>query len=213
MAFSSPRRADDEMANWVISTIQTTGFWGIIFLMFLENVFPPIPSEVIMPLAGFMVAEGKQNLISVIIAGTAGSVLGALPLYYAGSFLGEERLKVCADKHGRWLTVSRDELEKAKRWFDQHGRLAVLVCRLVPGIRSLISIPAGAAKMNLASFLLYTAIGAAIWTGLLAYAGYILGAKFEKVGEYLNPASYMVLAAILIIYVKRVCTSRKNPAS
>jgi len=201
------------MANWVISTIQTTGFWGIIFLMFLENVFPPIPSEVIMPLAGFMVAEGKQKLISVIIAGTAGSVLGALPLYYAGSFLGEERLKAWADKHGRWLTVSRDELEKAKSWFDQYGRLAVLVCRLVPGIRSLISIPAGVANMNLASFLLYTAIGAAIWTGLLAYAGYILGAKFEKVGEYLNPASYMVLAMIFIIYVRRVFTSRKTPAS
>ena len=198
------------MADWVISTIESTGYLGIIFLMFLENVFPPIPSEVIMPLAGFMVAEGKQNLIGIIIAGTVGSVLGALPLYYAGFFLGEERLKKFADKHGRWLTVSRDDLERAKKWFNRHGRLAILLCRLVPGVRSLISIPAGIAKMNLASFLFYTAIGAGIWTALLAFAGYILGAKFEQVGEYLNPASYVVFGAILIIYVKRVLTPKRT---
>jgi membrane protein DedA with SNARE-associated domain len=114
------------MADWVIRTIESTGYLGIIFLMFLENVFPPIPSEVIMPLAGFMAAEGKHNLLGVVASGAIGSVLGALPLYYAGYFLGEERLKAFADKHGRWLTVSREDLEKAKKWFDQHGRLAVL---------------------------------------------------------------------------------------
>jgi membrane protein DedA with SNARE-associated domain len=196
------------MADWVISTIKSTGYLGIIFLMFLENVFPPIPSEVIMPLAGFLVAEGKQNLLGVIIAGTVGSVLGALPLYYAGFFLGEARLKQFADKHGRWLTVSREDLDRAKTWFNRHGGLAILLCRLVPGVRSLISIPAGIAKMNLASFLFYTAIGTGIWTALLAFAGYILGAKFEQVGEYLNPASYVVFGAILIIYIKRVLTQK-----
>lgn len=198
------------MADWVIGTIESTGYIGIIFLMFLENVFPPVPSEVIMPLAGFMVAEGKHNLLGVIVSGATGSVLGALPLYYAGYFLGEERLKAFADKHGRWLTVSREDLERAKKWFDQHGKLAVLICRLVPGIRSLISIPAGIAKMNMASFLCFTAIGAALWTALLAFAGYILGEKFEKVGEYLNPASYVVLAAIVIVYVKRVLTANRD---
>jgi membrane protein DedA with SNARE-associated domain len=198
------------MADWVIGTIESTGYIGIIFLMFLENVFPPIPSEVIMPLAGFMVAEGKHNLLGVIVSGAIGSVLGALPLYYVGYFLGEERLKAFADKHGRWLTVSREDLERAKKWFDQHGKLAVLICRLVPGIRSLISIPAGIAKMNMASFLCFTAIGAALWTALLAFAGYILGEKFEKVGEYLNPASYVVLAAIVIVYVKRVLTANRD---
>jgi membrane protein DedA with SNARE-associated domain len=150
------------MAKWVINTIQSTGYFGIVFLMFLENVFPPIPSEVIMPLAGFLVAEGKQNFAGVVIAGIVGSVLGALPLYYAGYLLGEERLKAFADKHGRWLTISRDDLERAKNWFDQHGKLAVLICRLVPGIRSLISIPAGIAKMNMAAFLFYTSVGAGI---------------------------------------------------
>jgi|SRR4030095_5557070 hypothetical protein len=105
-----------------------------------------------MPLAGFLVAEGKQNFAGVVIAGMVGSVLGAFPLYYAGYLLGEERLKAFADKHGRWLTISRDDLERAKKWFDQHGKLAVMICRLVPGIRSLISIPASIAKMNMAAF-------------------------------------------------------------
>jgi membrane protein DedA with SNARE-associated domain len=133
-----------------------------------------------------------------------GSVLGALPLYYAGYLLGEDRLKAFADTHGRWLTISKEDLERAKKWFDRHGRLAILICRLVPGIRSLISIPAGIAKMNMAAFLFYSAIGAAIWTASLAHAGYILGAKFERVGKYLNPASYVVLAAILLMYFIRV---------
>ena len=203
------------MAKWVINTIQSTGYFGIVCLMFLENVFPPIPSEVIMPLAGFLVAEEKQNFAGVVIAGMVGSVLGALPLYYAGYLLGEERLKAFVDKHGRWLTISRDDLERAKKWFDQHGKLAVLICRLVPGIRSLISIPAGIAKMNMAAFLFYSSVGAGIWTALLAYAGYILGAKFETVGEYLNPASYVVFAVILLMYFVRVFNEsrKKHPIS
>jgi membrane protein DedA with SNARE-associated domain len=203
------------MAKWVINTIQSTGYFGIVCLMFLENVFPPIPSEVIMPLAGFLVAEGKQNFAGVVIAGMVGSVLGALPLYYAGYLLGEERLKAFADKHGRWLTMSRDDLERAKKWFDQHGKLAVLICRLVPGIRSLISIPAGIAKMNMAAFLFYTSVGAGIWTALLAYAGYILRARFETVGEYLNAVSYVVFAVILLMYFVRVFNEsrKKHPIS
>jgi membrane protein DedA with SNARE-associated domain len=202
------------MADWVISTIESTGYFGIIVLMFLENVFPPIPSELIMPLAGFMAAEGKGNLFGAILAGTVGSVLGALPLYYAGYLLGEDRLKRFADKHGRWLTVSRDDLERARKWFDEHGKLAILICRLVPTLRSLISIPAGIVRMNIALFLLYTAIGASLWTALLVFAGYILGAKFEEVGEYLNPASYVVLAAILLMYFIRVLrgSRKKNHA-
>jgi membrane protein DedA with SNARE-associated domain len=196
------------MADWVIQTIRSTGYFGIVFLMFLENVFPPIPSEVIMPLAGYMAAEGKENLWGIIIAGTIGSVLGALPLYYAGFALGEDRVKNFADKHGRWLTVSREDLERAKKWFERHGMMAVLICRLVPGIRSLISIPAGIAKMNVVAFLVYSTIGAGLWTALLAYAGFILGTRFENVSEYLNPASYVVLGAIVIIYLKRVFTSR-----
>jgi membrane protein DedA with SNARE-associated domain len=197
------------MADWVIRTIESTGYFGIVLLMFLENVFPPIPSELIMPLAGFMVAKEEKALSGVVLAGTIGSVLGALPFYYAGYFFGDERLNRLIDKYGRWLTVSRKDSERAKKWFAKHGRLAVVVCRLVPGIRSLISIPAGIARMPLVSFLLYTAIGAAFWTALLAYAGYVLAEKFQQVEKYLNPVSYIVLLALALIYVKRVLSTRQ----
>ena len=132
------------MATWVTDTIYSLGYAGIVVLMVLENVFPPIPSEVIMPLAGFMVSQGKFSLIGIIAAGTAGSVLGALPFYYIGRWINEERLKALADRYGRWLTVSGNDIERSKAWFDKHGRTAIILGRLVPAVRSLISIPAGA---------------------------------------------------------------------
>lgn len=201
------------MAKWTMDLISSTGYLGIVLLMFLENVFPPIPSEVIMPLAGYMVAQAKLSLMGIIIAGTVGSVLGALPLYYIGRRVGEERLKELTDKHGRWLTVSRNDIERAKRWFEKHGALAVFICRLVPGVRSLISIPAGIARMNLASFLAFTAIGAAMWTALLAYLGYVLGSNFRKVDEYLDPASWVVLGGIVLIYCARAIRLQGRRAS
>lgn len=196
------------MATWVIQTILATGYLGIVMLMFLENVFPPIPSEVIMPLAGYLGGSGKLSMVGIIIAGTLGSVLGALPLYYAGRKYGEERLKRLADDHGRWLTVSRSDLERAKAWFDRHGVATVFFCRLVPGLRSLISIPAGLNRMNLAVFLFYTTLGAALWTALLAYLGYLLGTRFREVERYLDPVSWVVFGLIAVLYAYRVIQHR-----
>lgn len=198
------------MAKWIMEVIYSTGYAGILMLMFAENVFPPIPSEVIMPLAGFMTADGKFTFLGVIIAGTIGSVLGSLPLYYAGRGFGEERLKAFADKHGRWLTVSCGDIERAKKWFDRYGGWALLLCRLIPGVRSLISIPAGLGRMNTAMFLLYTTIGMAVWTTLLASLGYFLRANFGKVEEYLNPISYLVLGGLIVFYVYRVITHQRQ---
>ena len=198
------------MTKWIMNLIASTGYFGIVFLMFVENVFPPFPSEFIMPLAGFMVTEDKFSLIGVTIAGTVGSVLGALPLYYLGAKLGEERLKKIAEQHGRWLTLSPDDIDRADEWFDRHGAKAVLFCRLVPGIRSFISIPAGFNRMNPASFLLYTSIGAGIWTSLLAYAGYVLGTNFRQIGEYLDIATYIVFGTILALYLWRVFNYKKH---
>ena len=147
------------MATWVITTIATMAYWGIVFLMVVENVLPPIPSEVIMPLAGFMATQGRLSLLGVILAGTLGSVLGAVPLYYLGRLIGDERLKGFADRHGRWLTVSREDLDNASSGLIAMGGMAVLLCRLVPGVRSLISIPAGIEGMPLAPFLLFTTLG------------------------------------------------------
>jgi membrane protein DedA with SNARE-associated domain len=147
------------MAGWVMRVIYSAGYPAIVLLMFVENIFPPIPSELIMPLAGYMVSRGQFSIVGVVAAGTVGSILGALPLYYLGRGLGEERLKRLADKHGRWLTVSRRDIERAKRWFDRHGWAAVVFCRLVPGVRSLISIPAGVDRMSLPVFLACTSAG------------------------------------------------------
>jgi membrane protein DedA with SNARE-associated domain len=156
------------MFEWITGFMNSMGYIAILFLMFLENVFPPIPSELIMPLAGFTASQGKLTLIGVIIAGTIGSVLGTLPLYYVGHVIGEERLKKWAEKHGKWLTVSPDDIENASRWFQRHGNIAVLVGRLVPGVRSLIAVPAGIAKMSMPLFLAYSAVGSAMWTTCLA---------------------------------------------
>ena len=198
------------MAKWVMEIIYSTGYMGIVMLMFAENVFPPIPSEIIMPLAGFMIADGKFTFFGVIIAGTVGSVLGSLPLYFAGRGFGEEHLKELADRHGRWLTVSALHIERAKKWFDKYGGWALLLGRLIPGIRSLISIPAGLSRMNTSLFLIYSTIGMAVWTTILASLGYFLRANFIKVEEYLNPISYVVVGGLIILYIYRVITHQKR---
>jgi membrane protein DedA with SNARE-associated domain len=187
-----------------MSVFLSTGYFGILLLMFAENVFPPIPSEVIMPLAGYMAAQGKLSLFGIILAGMAGSVLGALSVYYLGRKLGEDRLKEFADNHGRWLTFSRKDIERAKRWFDRHGGAAMFFGRLIPGVRSLISIPAGIARMKLLPFLAYTATGTGIWSALLAYLGYFLGTEYAQVSEYLDPVSWIVFASVGVLYVVRV---------
>lgn len=193
-----------------MNLIASTGYFGIVFLMFVENVFPPIPSEFIMPLAGFMAAEDKFSLLGVIIAGTLGAVLGSLPLYYLGAKLGEDRLKKFATRHGRWLTLSPEDVDRADEWFDRHGAKAVLFCRLVPGIRSFISIPAGFNRMNLASFLFFTAIGASVWTSVLAGAGYVLRTNFRQIGEYLDVATYVVFGLVIVLYLRRVFNYKKS---
>ncbi len=201
------------MTKFIMNLISSGGYFGIVFLMFVENVFPPIPSEFIMPLAGFMVAQDKLSLVGIIIAGTAGATLGALPLYYLGAKLGEEKLKNFAERHGKWLTLSPKDVERANRWFDRHGGKAVFFCRLVPGIRSFISIPAGINKMNLISFLFYTLIGSAIWTSFLAYAGYFMGSNFREIEEYLDIFTYIVFGSIIALYLWRIFRNGKKEPS
>lgn len=183
------------MLEWVNDKMS---YPGIVLLMFLENVFPPLPSEVIMPLAGYTASRGELSLTGVVIAGTIGSILGQLPLYFLGRLVGGERLKVWADRWGAWLALSGEDIQKAIDWFDRHGHKAVLFGRLVPAIRSLISIPAGISHMNLAKFLLYSTLGTAVWVSVLGYLGRLLGRNYETVGAYLGPATYSVLGLILL---------------
>jgi membrane protein DedA with SNARE-associated domain len=186
------------MLDWIKNLMESLGYVGVTVLMFLENVFPPLPSELIMPLAGFTASQGELTLIGVIIAGTIGSVVGALPLYYLGRFVGEEKLKQWADRYGKWLTVSSKEIERADQWFERHGNKTVFFGRLIPGIRSLVSIPAGISGMNIATFLLYTAVGSSIWTAVLAFLGSLLGEQYEKVDAYLGPVSYVVVGLLVV---------------
>ncbi|MEC4814201.1 MAG: DedA family protein [Scytonema sp. PMC 1069.18] len=186
------------MVDWITDIISSLNYWGIALLMVLENIFPPLPSEVIMPLAGFTANQGKLRLLWVIVSGVIGSVLGALPWYYVGRTVGEKRLKRWADRHGKWLTVSGEDIDKSKRWFNKYGGSVVFFGRLIPAIRTLISIPAGLEDMSFFPFLLYSTIGTFLWVGLLAYAGYLLGENYQLVKQYLGPVTIVVIAAIAI---------------
>lgn len=188
------------MKEWILSTMDSLGYWGIGFLMFAENLFPPIPSELIMPLAGFSVSQGKMDFTLAVLAGVVGTIIGALPWYYAGKIIGEQRIKNLADKYGKWITVSSKDIDKVKRWFDRYGNNAVLFGRLVPGIRTLISLPAGLNEMPVVPFLIYSTIGTTLWVIFLTGAGYLLGSKYELVDEYLAPVSKGVLVLLLVAF-------------
>ncbi len=165
------------MLESIIDTIDSLGYLGIALLMALETLIPPIPSELIMPLAGFTINQGKLNFTLFIIAGTIGSVLGAIPWYFLGKYWGLKRIKKIAERYGKWITLSGEDLEKVKIWFDRRGNLAVLIGHLVPGIRTYISLPAGINKMPLWSFLTYSILGTFLWVSFLTGTGYILGAN------------------------------------
>ncbi|HEX7226196.1 MAG TPA: DedA family protein [Candidatus Binatia bacterium] len=195
--------------DW-ITAFDKMGTLGIVFLMFAENVFPPIPSELIMPLAGFSAARGELNLLVVIIAGSTGSLLGALLWYYIGRKIGAERLERWATKHGRWLTLSPKEVEQSCAWFNRHGGKAVFIGRLIPAVRTLISVPAGIAGMPLGSFLLYSAAGTILWTALLGTAGYLLESQYDKVAHWINPISNVVIGLIVLGYLYRVVRFRSR---
>ncbi|MFS0756133.1 DedA family protein [Noviherbaspirillum sp. 1P10PC] len=198
------------MFEHIVQFLSQSGYSGVFALMALENIFPPIPSEMIMPMAGFAAARGELNIVAVLVAGVAGSVVGTLPWYYAGRLYGKERLKNVASRHGRWITVGPDDIEKALDTFQKHGRKAVFFGRLVPAIRTLISVPAGIAKMSMIKYLLYSTAGSLIWTGLLAAAGYLLQAEYQLVAKYVDPVSKTIVGIIVTLYVYRVVTYRSE---
>lgn len=201
------------MFEWIVDVLAQAGYLGVALLMLAENLFPPIPSELIMPLAGFVAARGDLSLLGVIAAGTFGSVLGALPWYWAGRKFGAERLKRLAGRHGRWLTISPGEVDRARAWFDRRGRIGVLLGRLVPAVRTLISVPAGLAAMPMIPFLAYSTIGTVVWTTLLALAGYGLQDRYAEVSAYLDPISKGIVGLIVLTYLYRVASWQPETAS
>lgn len=190
--------------DFIVDFMSRTGYLGVFALMFAENIFPPLPSELIMPFAGFAAARGDLNIVLVVLTGTAGSILGTLPWYYAGAWLGRERLRCLAEKRGRWLAVSPEQLEKTSVWFDRHGRRAVFFGRLVPAVRSLISVPAGIMRMPVGPFVAYSAAGSLLWSSLLCGAGYLLQSNYTVVAKYLDPVSKGIAGLIVAAYVYQV---------
>lgn len=192
------------MNDWIAAVLARTGYVGVALLMVAENVFPPIPSELIMPLAGFAAARGALTLPGVIFAGTLGSVVGTLPWYLAGRWLGAARIARWAARGGRWLTVTPRDVGAAQHWFGRHGATAVLVGRLVPGVRTLVSVPAGVARMAPLRFLALSGLGSLAWTGALAGAGHVLGAQYGRVAAYVGPVSNAATVVVALAYLVRV---------
>jgi membrane protein DedA with SNARE-associated domain len=174
--------------------LSTLGYPGLVLIIFIENVFPPIPSDIILPLAGYTAAMTPMTLFGAIAATTAGSLLGALTLYYVGYWLGEERVRRFAGRFGKYLTFEEAELDRSLSWFRKHGSIVVMVARVVPVFRSLISIPAGMSGMPLGRFLVFTAIGAGAWNTGLISSGYLLGANWELVVGWLDQYQVAMLA-------------------
>jgi membrane protein DedA with SNARE-associated domain len=198
------------MGDWTISLIEQTGYVGIFLLMFLETIFPPIPSEVIMPIAGVQAAQGTLSLWAVIASGTAGAMLGNLFWYALARVIGMRRFRPFIARHGRWLTIDWPDVEKAERLFGRFGGVIVSLGRLLPTIRSVISIPAGLLNMRLRSFLVWSTLGTAAWTAALATAGWGLGKAFRDVEKVLGPLSTAIIAFVVLAYIWRQLTWRKR---
>ncbi|MEU1603671.1 DedA family protein [Micromonospora matsumotoense] len=198
------------LTGWVAGVIDSLGAVGVAFLVALESIIPPIPSEIVLAMAGYLAAEGRFHLAVIVLAATVGSLVGALVLYWLGAALGEERLK-------RWLDhiplVDREDLEKADRWFERHGRWAVLIGRLVPVVRSLVSVPAGANRMPMGEFVLLTTLGSGVWNALIVGLGYTLGSRWqdvEKYSDWFNYAIFAVFALMIVSWAGKKIRSRRN---
>ena len=186
-------------------------YFVICFAMFLENIIPPIPSEIIMPLGGYFVYQGNLNFYILVIFGFIGTVLGALPWYYLGRFLNEKKLASFFDSKGKFIGISSRDLNKSKLWFDKYGVSLVFWGRLIPGIRTLISVPAGIELMPLKKFLVWTSLGSLIWVVLLTFLGYVLGENYKIIESYIDnfkvfikPVFIIISALLIFKYLKKI---------
>ncbi|MFN2748285.1 DedA family protein [Bacillus sp. z60-18] len=188
------------MENWIIDTMEKFGYWGILFLIAVENIFPPIPSEIILTFGGFMTTKTSMSISGVVAFSTIGSVLGAVVLYGVGMLIDIHKIEKLADRWGHIIRITRKDIHKANQWFDQYGLWTVFFCRLIPLVRSLISIPAGMAHMKFASFVLLTTLGTLIWNVLLVNIGAAVGSSWETIVGYMDLYSSIVYGFLLLIF-------------
>ncbi|WP_073253848.1 DedA family protein [Cryptosporangium aurantiacum] len=201
------------LSGWVVDVVELLGPFGVGLLVLLENLFPPVPSEIILPLAGYLAGTGRMDVRTVIIAATVGSVLGALALYALGAWLGDARIRALLR---RLPLMHESDLDRAQGWFDRHGGTAVLIGRIIPVVRSLISIPAGVQRMPLWRFVLYTTIGSGVWNTIFVVLGYQLGSRWSTVGDYSDLLNAVVIGAIVLAVAwfvgKRTLAARRARA-
>jgi membrane protein DedA with SNARE-associated domain len=192
------------LAQWVQDVIEQLGYVGVALLVVAENVFPPIPSEIVLPFAGFVAQRGSESLVLMILAATVGSVGGALIMYWIAAVIGDERLHAITRKFGKWVQIREVDLTRAEEWFDRHATSAVLIGRCVPLIRSVVSIPAGFRRMKLVPYIAYTFLGSLVWNILLIGAGALLGENWERVGSYVGVFQWVVIALVVAVVARFV---------
>lgn len=196
------------MTEYLIDLVETWGYWGVAIAMFLENVFPPIPSEVIMGLTGMAVADGKLDFAGAVAAGTVGAVLGNWVWYWIGRMVGYDRFRPLVDRFGRWLTLDWAEVQKIVGIFKRFDSAIVFWARFLPQVRTMISLPAGMLIMSQLRFLVWTMLGAGIWNSVLIGAGYILRNEFSQFDEYYGWVAVVMMTAVVALYIYRVVTWR-----
>ncbi len=201
----------ESIIPYIVNLINSISYAGITFLMFLESTAVPLPSELVMPFAGFLISQTKMTFAYVILFSTLGSLIGSLVSYTIGYYGGEKVIK----KFGKYLLLEKEHLNKAEKWFERHGGKTIFFCRFVPGIRHVISIPAGVGKMNILRFSAFTILGAGIWNAFLAYAGFLLEKNWtlvHKYSGYIDIGLIVVLSILIIYYIRQVIKNccRKN---
>jgi membrane protein DedA with SNARE-associated domain len=196
------------VAEWVTNVIESLGYPGLTVLVALENIFPPIPSELILPLAGFLTGQNRFSFPLVLVATTLGSLLGALLLYGIGMAAGQRGVRRLFERYGHLALLTPDDLSRSERWFDRYGPAAVLIGRLIPVVRSLVSIPAGYRRMPIGQFLLLTGFGSALWNGALVTFGWALGENWRQVEDYIGWLQYFVIAAVVFLVLRFVWQRR-----
>jgi membrane protein DedA with SNARE-associated domain len=194
------------MTDLIVQLIARSGYLGIFLMMALENIFPPIPSEVIMGMGGIAAAHGKMAMVPLIVAGTLGTTAGNYAWYALGRYFGVAPLRPVVHRFGRWLTIEWRDVERIHDFFQRHGEWVVFVFRFMPAFRTIVSLPAGMAHMPRWKFVVWTTAGAAIWNTLLAWAGWYLGARFRTLEAWFGPASVAIMVVVAVLYLWRVAT-------
>lgn len=186
----------ERIVEWATSVVEALGPIGVAALVTLENLFPPIPSEIVLPLAGFVAATGESNVVVMIAAATVGSMIGAYLLYGIAAAIGPVRLRTLVTRYGKWFSLTVEDLDRSEGWFDRYANRAILICRCIPLMRSLISVPAGLRRSPLVPFSIYTLIGSLVWNTALVMAGYLLGDNWKSAERPLELMQNAVLAVI-----------------